>query len=242
MNWYKNHLKIASITFSIEGTDKIAQPMNKLDIVNDLANYIFYKMGVGKNLGMKWDDIDPDTSSGDVFAPDGQINIYLRNQIDTQTIERIINGYNKDKAGIIELQFLGINKSGLNPSLDTARILITKNKTTDFQEVPSMNLSNSNAIALLQMLANEGVSIGQDAYSGVIDINQLDEAINRLEQEEYVMQPYTQRPSEETGEHGAKMYDMGRSYEQLKRYLDGLRKMINYVRVNNLPNGNIVYG
>jgi hypothetical protein len=244
MNWYKKAQlnKFATVDFWIDESDKITQPMHKLDICHDLSNFIFYKMNVGQKLGLKWDSIDPDVSSGDVFAPTGQINIYLENpNIKEGIIQNIVEKYNADKAGLIKLKFLQINKSGLRSDLNTARILIEENNTTDLQKIPTMNISNSNAAALIQLLSNEGM--GQlDPVSGELNAYMLKNIIEGIDQNDFVMNSYTQDVTEEKIENGPTSIDFGRSYQQLSGYINKLREMVEYIITNNLPKKVINYG
>ena len=240
MNWYKK-IRIASVTFSVEGSNEIAQPLHSLDVCHELINFIWYKLGVGGKTGLKMNNIEPDTSETSYNDPLGRINIYMTPETSEEEIRYIIDQYNQYKAGDIKLKFLGISESGIGRG-PTARIIISENKTTEMEELPEMNVANGNAFAIIQMLANEGLNIDPNEYGGVINIDELETIINKLEQEEYLVQPYVQEPTEEIGEQGATIYDQGRSYEQLSRYIDKLKEMINYIKINNLPNRNINYG
>jgi hypothetical protein len=247
MNWYKkaNHKKIASVTFWVEGTDKISQPMNKLDICNNLYRFI-YNNGLSEQLGLGFDAVDPDASSGNVFGPDGPISIYLGNpNVRGETIQNIINKYNEDMAGMIKLRFLEINKSGARRDTNVARILIEENNTTNFEEIPEMNVSNANARALLELLSNEGMeglSGDDEGIGGTLNVAELKNTINNIEQNNYVLNTYTQEPTMEKEEGKPTMYDGGRSYEQLSRYINGLKEIINYIEKNNLPLMQINFG
>ena len=83
-------------------------------------------------------------------------------------------------------------------------------------------MANSNAHAVLEMLANEGLPVDPNEYAGTIDADQLKTVISKLRQDAYVMQPYTEEPSDEVGEQGAQMFSGGRSLGQLQGYIDGL--------------------
>jgi len=240
MNWYKK-TKYSSISFWIEGSDKISQPMHALDVCGDIHKFIWYVLGIGEEMGLGYNDIEPDTSETDYNDPLGRINVYINPNIKEKSMKYIVNQYNQHRLGDIKLDFLGINKSGARNS-DVARIKISENNTTQFEEIPEMNMANGNAFAVFQMLANEGLPINPSEYAGEINIDQLEIIINKLGQEEYLMQPYIKEPTEEEGEGGAKMYDGGRDYDRLKGYLSGLEQMINYVKTNNLPSRVINYG
>jgi len=242
MNWYKKaQFKTASVSFWIEGSDKIAQPMNKLDICYDLSRFIFYELEIGQKLGLTWQDIDPDISNSSPFEGTGQINIYLKNPIIKEgIIKNIIDQYNEYKAGMIILQFLEINQSGIS-AINTARILISKNETQSLSHIPEMNLSNYNADALLNLLSNEGME-ELDTIGGSLNVSILKDIINKIEQDDYVINTYTEEPSEEHIENGPSLYHGGRSSEQFSEYLYILKEMIAFMERNNLPNGTINYG
>tara|TARA_Y100000310_G_scaffold55023_1_gene50439 strand:+ start:19701 stop:20432 length:732 start_codon:yes stop_codon:yes gene_type:complete len=243
MNWYKKAklVKVASVTFWVEGSQDISQPMHKLDICHDLSNFVFYEMKIGQQFGFQWDDFDPDISSGDFDAPTGPINIYLRNpNIKEGIVKNIIDEYNNYKFGSIKLKFIEINKSGVREDVNVARVLIEENNTVESEQLPEMNIANDNSMALIQLLNNEGMS-NLDPYGGTINADELKAAISNIESNDFIIDTYTQEPGEVEGGIG-KAYDFGRSYEQLKRYINRLKEMINYIEVNNLPIRQINYG
>ena len=215
---------------------------SKLDIVNDLFRFVFYELRVGEKFGFDMHSFDPDTSSGSPFDTTGQINIYLKNpNIKGGIIKGIIDQYNQHKAGLINLRLLEINKSGLNPNLNTARVIIEENNTENLEELPTLNVSNSNSVALMQLLGNEG--LGQlDPYSGTLDAGSLKQAIINIEKDDFIMNTFTQERTEEQEEGGPLFIDMGRSLGQLQRYIDVLKGMINYIENKNLPVKKINYG
>jgi len=243
MNWYKKaHLnKISSVTFWIEGSDRITQPMNKLDICNDLSEFVFYDLKLGRKLGFSSsDDFDPDTSSGDFNEYTGQINIYLENPaIKSGIISNILEQYNKEKE-LINLSLIEINKSGVR-DVNVARVSIDKNDTVNTETIPRMNLANPNALALIQLLENEGMG-NLEKPGGSINVDSLRTVLDNIDQNRYLLQTYTQEPSEETNPGQATMIDQGRSYERMERYINGLREMVDYIDNNNFPVKIINYG
>ena len=242
MNWYKKAFyKQSSVTFWIEGADKITQPMNKLEVCSDLSKFIIYEMKIGQKLGIGWQDVDPDMSSGTVFAPTGQINIYLKNpNIKSGIIENIVDQYNSNRTGLIKLKFLEINKSGAR-DINVARVLVEENNTTNLEKLPEINIANANSVALIQLLQNEGMS-NLDPYGGTLNIDELKAAIKNIEDNDFTINTYTQEPTEEKTPGQAAMYDHGRSYSQLSSYIDRLKNMISYIEENNLPVKKINYG
>ncbi len=241
MNWYKN-IKIASVTFALDGTYDMAKPMHALDVCQDLVEYIWYDLKIGETTGIMLNDIEPDISETHHDDPFGRINIYMNSKITEETIRNIIDQYNQHKTGYIKLKFLGIDKSRIR-NIDTARLIIEENETIHIEEIPTLNVANENAYAIIRMLYNEGIPIASSAdLIGQIEVGALEIAIDNIEQNDYMMQAYTQKPTEEINEQSGGYYDQGRSYEQLKGYLEALREMINYAKMHDLPNKIINYG
>ena len=243
MNWFKKiaFKKTASVTFSIEGTYNVAQPMDLLTISSDLINFIFYVKKL-KGLKITYDSIAPDTSSSDYSAPTGIINFYLSDpRLNIEFVKSLISDYNEYKDPFIALDVLREEKSGVS-KYNVIRINVVKNETTDIEKLPELNVSNSNAIALLTLLSHYGTPVNIDDLSGSIDVNILENAINRIDNMDVdVLDDYTQESSQSTGENGARAIDFGRSKQQVERYLAGLRSIINYARKENLSNAQIQY-
>jgi len=239
MNWFK---KIASVTFWIEDSDKISQPMNLLDICSDISNFIYYEAKIGKDTGIRFDHIEPDTSRSQFDAPMGYINFYLhKTNIDIEYIKRVIDMYNKSRMGKIKIMVHQEEQSRARKG-NVIRLEVIENDTVNYEEVPDINLSNENARALLKLLGDEGISNISNDLMGQLNINELKQAISDIEANDYVIQTYTQESSIERGEQGATMYQGGRSIEQFRRYFEVLKQMISYVEQNNIPNRFINYG
>lgn len=245
MNWYNKQLKTASVTFSIEGAFSAAKPMHSLDVCFDLVNFVWYTLKVGDAIRLMSNDVEPDISETRHDDPFGKINIYMNPNITPEIIEYIIKEYNKHRFGSIKLKLLGTNKSSSRvvdgEPTDTARLIIEENNTTDIEQMPEMNLANGNAIALIKMLEQAGLKVGYDDLIGSINVDELDTVIRQLEQNELTMRSYTEEPTEEINEQGGGMYNQGRSYEQVRSYIDRLKEMINYINTHKLPNRTINY-
>ena len=239
MNWFK---KIASVTFSIADTDKVSQPMNLLDICSDISNFIYYEAKIGKDTGIKFDHIEPDTSRSQFDAPLGYINFYLhKTNVDIEYIKRAIEMYNQSRMGKIKIAVHQEDQSGVRKG-NVIRLEVIENDTVNYEEIPDMNLSNENARALLKLLGDEGVSNVSDELGGQLNINEVKQAILDIEANGYVIQTYTQKPMMEEGEGGSSFYQGGRSIEQFRRYFETLKQMIDYVEQNNISNRFINYG
>ena len=108
MNWYKQaNIKIASVSFWIDGLDKISKPMHKLNICSDLHNFIWYNLDMGKELGVSFSDIDPDISEGGAFDPLGRINIYVQPGTDPKTERQEISRHGGDEGLRAQLYLSG---------------------------------------------------------------------------------------------------------------------------------------
>ena len=239
MNWFK---KIASVTFWIDDTDKISQPMNLLDICEDIKNFIYYEAKIGENTGIIFDSIEPDTSRSEYDGPLGYINFYLYNtNVDISYVEEAINMYNASRFNKIKIAVRGEDESGVRKG-NVIRLEVIENNTVNFEQIPIMNLSNANARILLYLLRNEGVSNISDDLMGQININELKNAIMDIESNDFVLQTYTRDTTIDQEEGKPTMIDFGTNIEQIKRYFENLKQMINYIEQNNIPNRIINYG
>ncbi len=265
MNWYKQE-KFASITFSVTDSDKIAAPMSVYDIAYNLGSFLI-KNSFTEKFDFQLGDVDMDGLDTEAGT---RINWYLQDsQITPNVIESAINAYNKHKVDV-ELKLTEINFSKSrsdtegNP-LRTARIDVVRNNTLEYEEAPSINVSNSNGFALLKMLQDYGANLNVD-YSGQVDIDSLESAISEIENNDYLIQPYTSKdkqtnvrdfgeaiqdasenegfvtpPEENDTPDGFNVYVQGRSEEQIKRYLDMLKQIIQYIRKSNMPDTRITW-
>lgn len=116
-------------------------------------------------------------------------------------------------------------------------------------DAPELNVSNSNAFAIQQMLG-----IDDPDYAGHIDNKDLPDIIRRLimlknqGSEEYTepgsitgnkMQRYKDPETglDRIGRQGPMMYHMGRSSSQVERYIDKLLEIIKFAQQNNADLG-----
>jgi len=239
MNWYK---KIASVTFWIADSDKMSKPMNMLDICHDLSKFIYYEANLGDNSGIKYGNVEPDTSRTSFDSPLGYINFYLyKTNVNKQFVEKIIEMYNQSRLSKLKLVAHEENPSESRKG-NVVRIEVVENQTVNFEDIPEINLSNSNAGVLLNLLSQEGVSSVSGDLVGQLNINELKNAIADIEANDYILQTHTQEPSEEQGEGGAMLYNGGRSIKQFRRYFEMLKQMIDYVERYDIPNRIINYG
>ena len=93
-----------------------------------------------------------------------------------------------------------------------------------------MHLSNANANALVQLLQNEGLMIidpGDGHVAGQMNTDELEAVLNSIDQNNFVIDTYTQEPEEHIEEGKATMIDFGRNAEQFEAYLNVLKEMVN---------------
>jgi len=240
LNWYKNIIKLASISFYIEDSHKVAQPMNLLEICFDISKFIYYVKNL-KGLDMTHDHISPDTSHSRFDAPTGTINFYLSDKrVNKEFVESLIHDYNQYKYPLIEIKVGEQEKSGVS-KFDVVRLHVVKNETVDIEELPSMNLANVNAALLLNLLQANGVSVDPNESSGVINVDELKVALDRIDQEEYQLPAYTREPEIEDKPGQVQSYGFGVDISRIKRYLEGLKIIVQYIDNKNLANRNIVF-
>ncbi len=225
MNWYKT-IKIATLNFSIEGTDKISQPMTTHNILYDLLNFI-PTLNISGKIGL---DAGNEVS---VNAATGEIKLYMSNEINANTMVDIIYEYNQYRAGQVELTLLEFDETS-EVNFNNTTILVSENETSGIEQIPKAKVSIHETDIFLRMLYEQGMLIDLNFNSGTLDINQLEKIINKLEQNENLIRPYT---DENMTNPGQGLIPLGK----LKVYFFQLKNMINYIRKNNLPNKVIKY-
>lgn len=215
MSWLT---KIASVTFSIEGSHKISQPKQVSDIAHMLRD-ILWKQGL-KEIANYY-RIQPD-GYGDNDET-GTVNIYLNeNELSMLgRIKAIISQFITD-----ELNTLGIqaNLRGPEKSNSTGgpvlRLDITQNDTSSIQRIPDLNMHNTGAMAILQTL---GI---QPEYSGTINASILYDLVSKAEQSgaaDHV--GLANQPTMERSESGSVHYDGGADEAYLRERLSALKEL-----------------
>jgi len=240
MNWYKIARYVsATVNFDIDGSHQIAQPMTLGDITYNMLTFAGYELKVK----VQHNSFEVDTSRSDYFGYTGYINFYLWPELgmDEKTAINVVKRYAEKNSHRFEIKIEGYNKSNMYKT-DVLRIAVTKNETQNYQELPSMNLANGNAMALLTVLRDRGVAVDVQGLAGKIDINQLEQALSLLESNPHNLNDMTQEPSIQQNKGKATVYNGGRTLEQVQGYISGLKQMVDYIRNNNLPSQYITYG
>ena len=167
MNWLQ---KIASVTFSIADSHKMSQPKTIFYISSEM-NYWAHG-NVPKNLLA--DVPEPIAMDGfNVDEPLGIINWYCERDTpeSREDISMYVKQYEQEELAPLGIHFSPEIKFETSKMHKTpvARIQVIKNDTSKMSRLPTLNVSNMNANALLKLLG-----IVSD-YSGSIDANELKE-------------------------------------------------------------------
>jgi len=188
-NWYVNlkfaqFEKVASVTFFVADSHKIAQPKNILDLAHEFTNWSYYgsKMANEKASPML-NQVAPD---GDDFdQPTGTINFYsvensnngaknrpedLKPLIEAWIEEKKTEGYEFDYSGQVEI-------SGAWGS-EVQRVKVLKNPSQEYPTIPESNMANDNAYSILRTLG-----LPQEP-SGSVSAIELKTRIEQVSQEE----------------------------------------------------------
>tara|TARA_B100000614_G_scaffold262903_1_gene299959 strand:- start:118581 stop:119501 length:921 start_codon:yes stop_codon:yes gene_type:complete len=234
MNWYRiltaRVKKIASVTFFVNDSHKIAQPKDLLGLSSELANFFYYnsKSNEPKRAAPTMNDIVPDTSHSDFDGHTGTINVYPN--------PRKIGPQNMDWQKVYELSPEELRASGgeyyensltdMMPVIDewiqnkqdegyaiskrmdksnmtdgpVLRLDIKDNPSAEYPEIPEVNLSNINAYAMFRMLG-----LPQEP-SGSVNAQALKtriEQVSREEMEKEIQPSGWVTPPEDTGDQNA---------------------------------------
>ena len=165
MKWYQLYklsaLKMASITFSLQDSHKIAQPMTLMNLSSDLVNSIWYKYKLtGPHFSPYTTDADIDGKSS-FEDTTGVINFYVKANPncpnpDPQDYAKAIDTWIADKQedGFIIERGQNPEKSKLL-EVPVFRIKVIQNPTSELEELPYLNMAEANAYAMLTLLSLE---------------------------------------------------------------------------------------
>jgi hypothetical protein len=145
--WIIANCKFASITFTPSGSHRMAKPKTIMNIAFDMSSIGERKKLLGDIVPYKDIDID----GLDVDAPTGTINIYLPNEGSIRNARQIVEAYNDDTGGSIQVALEKVEQSNSRDTL-VARVKVIKNDTVEIAKVPEVNLANGNALTVLRLL------------------------------------------------------------------------------------------
>jgi len=231
MNWYRiltaRVKKIASVTFFVNDSHKIAQPKNLLDLCHDLSNFFYHgsKINEQKLAAPLMSDISPDTSHSEFDAMAGSITVYPNprkigpQNMDWQKVnelspEELASAGGKyyensleDMMPIIDEWIQSKQDEGyvISKRMDKSRMTegpvlrldIQENPSSEYPRIPEVNLSNENAYAMFRMLG-----LPQEP-SGSVNAQALKSRIEQVSREEMEkeIQPsgWVTPPEDQTG-------------------------------------------
>ncbi len=219
MNWLQ---KIASISFWLDGSQKISQPKDVMALSYDLQKFVHVQTG-------KMMDIHTIQPDGDMSDLTGTINWYVTKFISEEEQLKVMQEWIAEQQMMdYQIKVRGPERSGMNdwnpdennPEMMVYRLDVIKNGSADHMEIPEMNISNTNAQAVMDAL---GV---QFDWSGSVDLNEMKtklEMFTPYQQQELIQAP------EYSGEEGkVQMYDAGRDEDRVERYIGGFRQIVDF--------------
>ena len=269
MNWYKQMklaqiMKVSSVTFFVSDSHKISQPKGLLDLCHDFTNFVYNRAKIN-NEGFlpTMDDVSPDTSSSDFDGYTGTINFYSRPreyqdktyENSPESVAEAVKLWTKDKE---QEGYIFENNGKIETSrmfgYPVQRISVMNNPSSEYTQIPEVNMANDNARAMLTL-----IGIGSDGIAGEqgeIDAQELLRRINEVSREQidgattpsgYIsnetqlddpehpreswqgeIETYDSPPEEE----GVKMFTGGRDANYIDNRLQGLYNLADFAVSN----------
>jgi hypothetical protein len=217
MNWLQ---KLSSVTFTLEQSEKIAQPKNISSLATDLSIWA-HENAPRFLLSDQWQMIDMDGLEWSNTT--GTINWYFQPEElggevpDEQTndIPMYMNQWYQEELATLgfRVNIRGPERSKAFEEWHVYRMDILDNPTAGYPTLPSMNISNTNAAALFGML-NMPME-----FQGSIELGDLKQRMTGLSQAH--MREFTEDPVD-TGGH----INFGRDMGKLQGYLNELSQII----------------
>lgn len=160
MNWYR--IKVSSLTFKLDGSEKISQPKDLLSLSFNLIDFAFNKDS-SLLLDNHYQTVSPDGNSN-VNGYTGTINYYFTSTEKLNDIKSLINEWGQDIGLLgVTIGIGNIEKSKLYNGLNVIRIIVKSNDTANINKIPSINISNDNAMKILSIF-------GTNDYNGSIEL------------------------------------------------------------------------
>lgn len=226
MNWLK---KIASVTFRLEQSERIAQPKTISGLGNDLYTWAvkhapsYYFPDQGRVM-IESDGLDVDTFIG-------TINWYILKPEYSKDVPMYMSQWIREELlpHGIEAKVGKLERSRMYPDNLVQRLHILKNSTIEYPNVPEMNLNNKNAKMMFNVLG-----ILKNPYQGVMDLQQLLALIHSVSDE--AIEQFTR--SDQTGgkmdmfgqevEMGNNAFSPGINAQDIREYLQRLEGIVQY--------------
>jgi hypothetical protein len=183
MNWYKLYksasLKQASITFDLEDSWKIAQPRDLLGLSRDFLNFIHYEAKLANDqFQPNFMNIEPDGQSQyDGYT--GTINFYIKQDDNPAEYVKAMEAWKQHMAPEgYKIEYNPQPEQSGSRNSQVFRINIAENPSEAYPQMPSLNMANGNALAIIRLLG-----LPED-YSGSIDLQTLRQRIVAVSQED----------------------------------------------------------
>ena len=214
MNWLQ---KVSSVTFTLEQSNRIAQPRTISDIANNL--YTWAENNIPRQYFEDQRMIDMDGLDVDSFT--GIVNWYITKPELSNDIPMYINQWIQEEMAPLgfRVRMGELEQSGMFSDRLVQRIHIDNNPTVDYPKIPEMNLANDNAESLMNAL---GIPFDWD---GAVDLNELKTKLEMFTP--WDQQDLTRDPEHDISER-VQLFQGGRTPEQVSRYIDGLRRMVEF--------------
>lgn len=128
--------------------------------------------------------VEPDTSSSRFDGPTGTINVYAKRDDEISEYPKAIRAWIEDKKaeGYDIRCSMKPDTSGMY-GVPVFRVEVVTNPSTEYEEIPEVNMSNGNAFAILRLLGLSSGDADQD-YVGSIDLQSLRKRIEAASQEQ----------------------------------------------------------
>jgi hypothetical protein len=176
-NWITAHCKFASVTFSPAGSYKVSRPKDLEAIASEMARVGHDKGVLGK--------IDPNEIMADGLETGkftGTINVYLSDKESATSVRALVEAFNLDQAGTIEVVLSKVERSKSTGGL-VARVEVARNETAGYEEVPEANMANGNARMVLELLSEHGLPVDPKDLMGSFTVDDYWLARNLVSEE-----------------------------------------------------------
>lgn len=193
-NWFHRHKKnnfnkVSSVTFDLNDAYKISQPKDILSLSGDFSTFCqkhnlysdaFRSSAYNNLIGPDGDDYDKLVGTMNIYVPNSDFTSYNK-----EAYEGAIKAWISDKAVEGYKITYRLDKSRMSGG-PVYRVEIQENPTASYETIPSVNMANGNAFAILRLL-----QIPEEP-SGQIDLQDLRQRIISISEEE--MKSETMKP------------------------------------------------
>lgn len=216
MNWLQ---KISSVSFWLDGSQKISQPKTISDLANDLQKFASDRIGFFLSVHT----ITPDGTDFDQMT--GTINWYVTDRVPVDQQRRIMFDWSKEMELLdYKISIAGPQVSGMSrprdPPLMVYRVRVLQNGSEDYMQIPELNASNDNAKAFMEAL---GVPFDWSGSISLGDMKTKLEMFAPYQQQDLVIPTY-----DDQGEQRARTVNFGRNEDQVQWYVDQMTRIVDF--------------